>query len=845
MRNNIYTNISLPTIIKHILCIAILVLPFSSFSQSDSLLVKTDTISVDSLKSPDALDSKVIYKAIDSIRFDVKNKMTYLYGKAEVYYENIELKAEIIELNFSENLVTARGMQDSLGDFYGEPVFKEGSQQFDAHEIKYNFDTKKGVITDVMTNEGESYIHGHKIYKSESDILYIKNGKYTTCNKKEPHFHFNARKLKIIPDDKIVTGPANLWIEGIPTPLAIPFGFFPNSKKAKSGIIIPEPGESTQYGLFLLNGGYYWSISDKINMQFTGDFYSKGSWGGKFNSNYKNRYRYNGNVNLTFSTFKNGFEEFNNYAEKQDFFFRWKHDQDPKARPNSIFSANVNAGSSTNFTNNLNSSGTDYLSANFNSSISYRKSFTGKPFNFSINGFHDQNSITKKVTIRLPEAAFNVSRLYPFKRKSGKRGVLDNLGISYSMNTKNQISVQSESINTEGLSNLTDSMQNGMKHNIPISTSMKVFKHFSLNPAFNYSETWYIESINKTWNADSNRLETNDVGGFVRGNAYNMSLNLTTKLYGMYQFKGKRIKALRHVITPSVGFSYIPENRSGLKQYADANDSLIDYSIFEGRIYGSTNTSEAGFLNLSLINNFEMKVRSKKDTANPIKKIKLIENLKFSTSYNTMADSLNWSNITIGARTTLFKKITININGSLDPYALDSAGIKINKSYWETEGGLGRLTSANAALGFRLKAKTKEKKKKTSEFATEEELEYINANPQAYIDFNIPWSLNMNYNVRYAKPAFNDSETITQTLNFTGDVSLTENWKIGFTSGYDFQNDDFTYTTVDIYRDLHCWEMRFNWVPFGPRQSYLFTLKVKSSVLQDLKLTRRNLPDVF
>jgi lipopolysaccharide assembly outer membrane protein LptD (OstA) len=821
----------------------------SDSTNIDSLT--NDTLAVDTIYSPDALESKIIYIAKDSIRIDMKSKMVYLFGQAEVYYEDIELTAEEIEIDMDSNIVTARGKQDSTGKFYGEPVFTEKGSVVNSHEMKYNFETKKGLIIDAVTHEGENYIHGDKIYKTPDDILYIRHGKYTTCNLRHPHYWFSAGKLKIIPNDKIITGPANLVIEGAPTPIAIPFGFFPNSNKKKSGLIIPTPGEASTYGFFLLRGGYYLALSDNISTQLTGDYYTKGSWAGNWLTDYKKRYKYNGALNINYSVFKTGFKEFTDYTENSNFFVKWNHRQDPKARPNSVFSANVNFGNSENYSNNFNSTGTEYLSTTFNSNISYKKSWTGKPFNLSLNTSHSQNTLNKTVTLRLPEVAFNVSRLYPFKRKTtiGKQKLYEKIGVSYSMNAKNEVTnVQDSLFATRNWSLLSDQFRNGMRHSIPLSTSFKVLKNFTISPALNYSEIWYLESINKTWNTDSNRVDTDTIANFARGNSYSMSINASTRIYGMFQYRGKMIKALRHVMTPSIGFSYVPENNSGLRSYTDANNEEIEYSIFANGIYGQSNQTKAGFVNLGLLNNFEMKVRNRKDSLGKDKKIKILENLGFTSSYNTIADSLNWSDIRINARTNIFKKINLNFNANVDPYALDSNETtsvinKVNASEYGRNGRPGRLTSANLAAGFSIRSKVNLDNKKDSEFGSEQELEYIRANPNEFIDFNIPWTLNMNYNIRYSKPQLQSS--VVQTLNFSGDFSLTKKWKLGFRSGWDFEAKDLSYTSLNIYRDLHCWEMSFDWIPIGPRQSYTFTIKVKSAILQDLKLTRRSIPSAF
>jgi len=821
---------------------------------SDTLALdrlKNDTsivnkVSIDTLNSSDALEFPIKYLAKDSIRIDMKRKLVYLFGESEVYYGDIELKAENIEINMDSNIISARGKKDSTGKYFGEPVFTEKESEVNSHEMKYNFKTEKGLIIDAVTHEGENYIHGEKIYKTSDDILYIKHGKYTTCNLRHPHYWFSANRLKIIPEDKIITGPANLVIEGIPTPIGIPFGFFPNSNKQKSGIIIPTFGESGQYGFFLLGGGYYAAISDNISTQITGDYYSKGSWAGNLLTNYKKRYKYTGALNTSFSVFKNSFKEFPNYSETQNFFIRWNHTQDPKAQPNSIFSANVNFGNSENYTNNFNSSGNQYLSTSFNSSVSYKKSFAGKPYSFSLNGSHSQNTLNKRVTVRLPELAFNVSRLYPFKRKTaiGKQKIYEKIGVSYSMSAKNEVTAKDSLFSANNLTYLKDEFQNGMKHSIPLSTSFKVLKNFTVNPSLNYSEKWYIETVRKTLNVDSTVKKTS-INGFERGNSLNMSINASTKVYGMYQYRGNLIKALRHVMTPSAGFTYVPENNIGLKSYSDINNEKVEYSIFEDGIYGGTNTIEAGLINLGLLNNFEIKVRNRKDSLGKDKKIKLLESLKLSTNYNVIADSLNWSNILVNARTNI-KKLNLNFNGSFDPYTIDTSTtgqlVRLNTSEFDKNGRIGRLTSASIAAGFSFRSK-KTNTKKESNYGNEQQLEYINANPSEFVDFNMPWTLNMNYNLRYTKLGY--EKNIIQTLNFSGDVSLTNKWKIGMRSGYDFEQKDLSYTSVDIYRDLHCWEMTFNWIPFGPRKSYLFTIRVKSSLLQDLKLTRRSIANVF
>lgn len=844
MKNNYYT--------KSLCCFYLLTLlilgifPFSLTAQTDTL--KTDSVLVmpiDSFISKDALESKVEYKARDSIRFDLKSQQVFLFGESEVHYQDLELKSEEIESNLDSNIVTARGVKDSTGKFIGEPYFKQGTKEFYAHQIKYNFNSRKGIISDVKTQEGEGYIHGQKIYKNPDNILYIRNGKYTTCNLAEPHYHFGTNRLKIIPNDKIITGPADLFIENSPTPFAIPFGFFPNTEKQKSGIIIPMPGESQQLGFFLLNGGYYLYINEHVDAQITGDYYSKGSWATRLSSNYNKRYKFNGNIESNYSIFKNSFKEFPDYSERRDFFFRWRHNQDAKARPNSVFSANVNLGTSSNFVNNFNSSATDYLSTNFSSTVSYTKRFNDSPFTLNVNASHNQNTLSKQVNVRLPEIAFNMARIYPLARKKivGKQRMYEKIGLSYSFNFRNEVTATDSMY--KNLDFIQSKLKNGIKHSIPISTSLKVMKYFTLNPTVNYTELWYLKTIKKSVDRFDNAVITDTITEFARGGTYNASANLTTKIYGMYNLKMGRIKAIRHVITPSVGVSYTPENNSGIRTYTDTTNTSYKYSIFQEGIYGGTNSAKAGLLNFNLLQNLEMKVKSKKDTLNPIKKVTLLENVSLASSYNMLVDSFNWSNISIGARTSLFNKFNINFNAIVDPYALDTTGRRINKSHLSQEGSIGRLTNASFNLGFMLKSKTTAKTEKTTRFASEADLAYINAHRNDYIDFDIPWTLNFAYNVYYSKPVFEDSKNIVQTVAFTGDFSLTKKWKVGFGSGYDFQLRDLSYTTLGIYRDLHCWEMDLQWIPVGPRQSYTFTIRVKSAMLQDLKLIRRNIPSIF
>ncbi len=770
----------------------------------------------------------------------------YLFGNAEVYYEDISLKAAQLIIDLDSNIVTAKGIVDSTGKYIGKPEFADGPQTFTAYSIRYNFDTRKGKIKNVVTQDGEGYIHGKEVKRLPSDIVYIKNGKFTTCNLEEPHFYFNASKLKIIPDDKIVSGPANLVIEGIPTPLGVPFGIFPNKKGHKSGILIPQPGESTSQGFFLINGGYYWAVNDKLALQLTGDIYSKGSWGSKLYMPYKVRYHYSGNMNISFSNITNSYKEFPDYSVKKEFFVRWRHNQDAAARPNTRFSANINFGTATNFQNNFNTNTNDYLSNTFNSNISFYKKIPNTPFSLSVNGRHSQNNRTRVVSISLPEVALTATRIFPFKRKKniGQAKWYEKIGVSYTMNTKNEITTGDSLLAIDALNTIFYRYsKNGVKHNIPISTSIKMMKYFTITPSINYTELWYFNTVKKYYNTN-NELITDTIRQFSSARKFSTNVRLTTKLYGMYRFKNKKLPAVRHVITPSIGFSFIPEITNGLQSYTDTLGNKITYSIYQNGIYGRPDTKKAQSITFGILNNIEMKVKSKKDTVNGVKKIKILENLGINGSYNFVADSMQLSVIKINGRTRFNRFTAFTFNANLDPYAIQN-NTRINRLVWDERRQLGRITNANAAIVLQLKSKKNNKKLSIlNEKETNDPLaEYIKNHPEEFIDYTIPWTLNISYNINYSKPL--SAETITQTLNFTGDVSLTPKWKIGFTSGYDFIQKDLSYTSLNIYRDLHCWEMRVNLIPFGPRQSYLFTLQVKASMLQDLKITKRSLPNIF
>lgn len=807
-------------------------------ASSGTYAFATDTITKTIPEKP-FLDDKVDYKADDSIIVGIDVQKAYLFNNAIVIYQDMTLKAGYIEIDFKNNLVHATYSLDSAGKETQRPVFEQGEDKFTAGKITYNFTTKKGKINDVITQQGEGYIHGRDIKKDTGNVYYVGHGKYTTCDLEHPHYYIGAKKIKVIPDDKIITGPAELYIADVPTPLAIPFGFFPNKKGRKSGILVPNYGESNQQGFFLKDGGFYFGNNEFVDLALQADVYSNGSFGLQVHNNYKKRYRYNGGLDVSYSRLIIGDRELPTTTTQNIFFIRWNHAQDPKAHPGRRFSANVNAGSSSFNRYNGNVTG-DYLSNTFTSNISYSKSFAGTPFNFSAGGRHSQNTITRKLDISLPELALSMNRIYPFKnnKKVGNKWY-DKIGLSATANARNDINTYDSLLFRN---ETVQQMKNGLRFTMPISTNFNLFKYFTLTPTINTASNIYFQTIRKRYDANVNYVFTDTLNEVKMANDFSVSTGLSTRLYGDYFFKTKHLKQIRHVATPTLSASYRPDFSDSQFGYyqsvqSDATGKIIPYSIFQNGIYGSPASGESGVIAFSLNNTLEAKMKHQSDSGAVFKKVSLLDNLGGSFSYNIAAKSYNWSSISLNARTKLFKSFDINSQVSLDPYQIDSVGTRVEKFEWNN-GRVGRLTNANVSLSTTFRSKeNKSDKPKTDANATVDELEYINAHPDAYVDFNVPWSLNIYYNLNYSKPGL--VQTVTQSATFSGDISLTKKWKISLTSGFDFTTKKATLTSINIYRDLHCWEMRVNWVPFGFRQSYSIDINVKSSVLKDLKLSRR------
>jgi hypothetical protein len=798
--------------------------------------VKNQTKQADTLKiSKNAIDETVKYQALDSIIFVVDSQLVFLYGKAEVYYGEVNLKAGEIAIDQQNNKVEAKGVPDSTGKKVDNPDFSDGAQNFKAKHIIYNTKTKKGKIKEVTTVDGESYLRGESVKKDSNNVSYMQHGSYTTCNLEHPHYYFALSKLKVIPDDKIVTGPANLVVADVPTPLALPFGFFPNRKGQANGILLPTYGQANNYGFFLKDGGYYLGINEHFDVMIRGDIYTRGSWALRTESQYAQKYRYNGNFNLSYAVFKLGEQGFPNFQKRRDFFVRWKHAQDPKANPGSRFSADVNFGTSS--FNQLNATNAnDILSNTFQSSVQYNKTFAKS--NLTLSARQSQNTNTRKFDISAPELTYAVNRFYPFKRKNpvGSARWYEDIGLTYTNSTRAQLSTI-DSLLYRGDVDWRKQVSKGTNHIIPITSAIKLFKYFTFSPTATYTESWYLQSVRKSFDSESNAIVTDTINKFARARDITMNASLRTIVYGMYQFKSGPVKALRHVITPNVGFTYNPGISGFSTVKNEATGNTINYSRFEGAMFGAPTIVKTGFVNMGLVNNLEMKVRSSSDTVSGFKKIKIFENLSIDSRYDVLADSFQLSPFTMNLRTMPFENININMNAVADPYALsDVSGRRVNDFVANNGSQLARLTSMNIAVGVNLQSK-QAKPKTDSKTGNKEELDEINRNRYQYVDFNIPWTLNVSYNFIYNKPAF--TENIQQTLSFNGDINVTENWKVGMNSGFDLKQMKFTYTSMNIYRNLHCWEIRLNMVPFGFRKSYSLDINVKSSILQDLKLSRK------
>lgn len=827
-----------------------------SYNQVKAILsqdsIKRDSTVNDTLKPKPLFSDLVKYQAQDSVITKAIDKTVLLYGKAKIKYLTTELTADFIKLSFKDETAEAKGVQDSTGKFIGNPVFKDGDQKFDCKELKFNYRTSKAIVKDIITEDNGGFIQGERTKKLDSNIYCVKDGWYTTCDHHDhPHYYIKMNKAKMIKDDKIVSGSANLVIEGVPTPLWIPFGFFPISKKGSSGLILPTYGEEKMRGFNLKRGGFYFFMNDYIDLTILGDIYTNGSWGLNLSSAYKAKYKYSGNFSLSTSTNFAGEEGLADYQESKDYALRWTHTQDPKAHPYRTFSASVDISTSkNNYYNykNLN----DISNQRKQSSISYSRRWPDSPFSLSMAFNHSQNSKDSTVSISFPNLNFRMTQIYPFrnKEKVGEMSWYDKIGLSYTADFKN--STPSRLKESKLFKTSFDKWKKGFQHRIPVSASFKLLKDMSLSPSLNYTGVMNFNSIRKVVDGYSTnatgvsspivRIDTLNGISYAHNYSASISLAYSPKIFGMYVFdKTSKVEAIRHVMTPNISFSYVPKigvpksKYQRTYHYLTNNNEIAyqEYYKYENvSMFSVPNTpeKESGSIGLSLDNNVEMKLRTVNDSTEKVesKKIKLLESFRLSTRYDMFRDSMKFDQIQLSARTSLFnRKMGLNFTGNIDPYALNATGQRINKFH----GGLGRLTRASISTNMSFSSDKGDKNKNEKE-------EYV-GNYANYVDFDVPWTVNIDYSFTYQKLGIAES-TNTQIFRVNGDFSLTPKWKIGFNTGYDVERKEVTATSFNIYRDLHCWEMTFNCVPFGTHQSFNFEVRIKSSLLQDLKLTKRD-----
>lgn len=818
--------------------------------------------------SKDAIESIIEYRADDSTFFDLKGRKAYLFGNAQVKYDGMDLRAYMIVVDFERRELYAKGRVDSTGAYVGRPEFNDGENATEADTMIYNFNTKKGRTYGISMKQGEGFILCNKVFRDDDKSIYSDVGKYTTCNNREhPHFYLQSRNLKIVPDKKIIFGPSNLVIEGIPTPLVLPFGIVPTNAKKKSGLIPFEYGNSGAYGPFLRNMGYHFAISKKLDQSITGDIYFRGSWRLASNTRYNVRYKYRGNFNLEFSKFLNGEREDPNFKTNTTQAFRlfWQHEQDPKARPGSTFSANVNV--QKNQAARLNSVNAQSITSNeFGSSVSYTKALVNNLFRLTASAQHRQNTQNRDFTLTLPNLTVNMQRIMPFSQpdEKGKYKWYKDFGFSYLLEMENRITTKDSiffsgkplegvipgfSVNLPYAISPNDNFKQGIIHSIPITLGSYKFlkQHFSFNPSVNYRELWYFKTIEKQWNADKEKVDTIYKNGFSRASDYSASFNVSTQIFGTFQFASKKISAIRHTISPNIGMSYRPDYSNEKFGYyksiqVDTNGRRELYSIYESGIKGSPARGASGLLNFRIENMLQAKVLKTTDSSQKYENASWIENFTISGNYNFLDSQFNLSNIAVNGFTTLFKMIRVNANANLDPYAKEG-NKRVNTLQWKMDKRIGTWNSAGLSFNTGINADMFRKKKSldtTGKIKDKED--YANFmdvvyNPSGYVNFDVPWSLNFNYSMNYSR--FNYNTIYSQNLTINGDINLTPKWKIGYNTGYNFNDKKIAYTQFEVSRLLHCWALNFSWIPDGIRKSFYFSLKANSSILQSLKVEKR------
>lgn len=815
--------------------------------------------------SKDTMEAPVDYYAKDSIIYDIPNKEILLYGDASIVYKDITVKGGLIIFNWDTQEVESQWGVDSTGKKATKPEFLQKENVFQADLLRFNFKTKKGKSIGAVTKQSDGYLHSAEIKNITEDVYFGRSVKYTTCEYDHPHYYIEIGKAKIINDKVIVGKPANVVIEDVRTPLFLPFGVFPMLKDRNTGLLMPQYGETQQLGFFLKGLGYYWAINDYVNMTVTGDIYSLGSWGVTNNFDFNRRYRYSGNINLAFTSLQQSERRTSTFTKpSKEFFINSNFRIDPKRLYNGNFSASVYAGTRSFHQYNVSDAQT-FLNNTYRSSIAYQKWWPGKPYRMSVSAGHSQNTQSKDINFQLPQFNFSVSRINPFQRKvaTGGKKWYENIGFSYTVDMQNQVNTKDSLLfKRETL----DNMQNGIKHTIPISGNFSLGKFFNISTGLDYNERWYFSYLERVYHETADTFYVEDVTrrGFKMVRDFGLNASLGTRLFGMFQFKKGKLKAVRHVVTPRMTFSYRPDfgkEKWGYYGTVQTNPegATVEYSKYSRGIYGTASRGAVGSIGFNLENNIEIKVRSAKDTIKGEKKIPIIENLTFSGNYNFIADSFQLSDIRFSANNRISQYLSLNVNGTLDPYIYDKDRNRRTPQLGITNGGKWlRLKNLNINLSGSWQSKSKDGRPTNGDvfdprngLPTDEMMQvdgyYIQDQvfgaPLGYVDFNIPLSVNYNYSLSLNKFYSNgkDTSSVTQSLSAGVNFSLTPKWKVGVNTGYDFVNKKISRSDISVYRDLHCWQLAFNWVPLGFQKSFSLEINVKAQMLKDLKLAKRKM----
>ncbi|MEE0900314.1 MAG: putative LPS assembly protein LptD, partial [Bacteroidales bacterium] len=748
-------------------------------------------------KKRTVLDARIDYSAEDSLTFFLDNKDVFLYNKAKIDYDKMKLESGFMTVNFDTKTLFAEGVKDSTDTIAQAPIFKEGNAEYKSKELKYNFDTKQGLISNVFTKESDGYLHGEKVKKKDDRTMYISSGMFTTCdNEDHPHFGISFSKAKAITDDKIVTGPAWFSLMEIPLPVGIPFAYFPFTDGKKSGFLMPSYGNAANRGYYLRNIGWYFAINDYIDLALRGDIYTNLSYALNISSSYVKRYKYRGSIEFRYEDNHTGLKNTPSYSSSSDFKFRWTHSQEAKSHPYRTFSANVNLVSSkfNQYTTNV----SDYFNNTTTSSIAFSTRF-GSAWSFTANLGESYNINSGAISLDLPSMTLSSIQFYPFRKKksSGKRKWYEDISFSYRANLINTIDTYDSLLTS---SDLIKNFRNGIMHSIPISSNVKILKHLNWTNSISYTERWYTNSLSKTYNPETDLIDKDTIYGFIANRNANFTSSINTRLYGMFTFKKGFIKAVRHVINPSISFNYTPdfsEPSLGFYDfYTDKEGKRVYYSKTENGVFGSPPQGASGVISFSLGNNLEMKVPDKNDTVEGMRKIVLLEAFNISSGYDLARDSVNWQPLRLTARTTLFKKLLINFSAAYTPYVLDSNGILTNELLWHKEGRLFQKQNSQWTLNMSWNLNSKaDHSQTTGDYHSPTEMQYSPfSNPNEilseHVDFSIPWNLTLGVNysrlssyiVSIAGYQTNQSATLTAR----GDLNLTSKWKIGFSSGYDF-----------------------------------------------------------